>query len=122
MACANGFVCFDGMCVRRCPPGSTNCSSGCVDTAIDPFNCGACGNVCSTGLCVSGSCVCPTGLTNCHGTCANLATDPTNCGTCGHVCAVGTACVNGVCVGVTCVTDADCFTGMRCVSGVCVLI
>jgi len=44
-------------CVRRCGRGLTNCYGRCVDRETDPRNCGECGNVCASGLCVSGTCV-----------------------------------------------------------------
>ncbi|MCC6216214.1 MAG: hypothetical protein IT376_15225 [Polyangiaceae bacterium] len=44
-------------CVPLCAPPLTACSGQCVDTQIDPENCGTCGNVCPTGLCQGGQCV-----------------------------------------------------------------
>jgi hypothetical protein len=40
-----------------CDPPLTECFGECVDTEIDPDNCGACGTVCGTGLCEMGECV-----------------------------------------------------------------
>ena len=48
------------------------------DTTADPFNCGACGNVCS-GLCCASSCT---------------PSSATNCGACGHACTTGMLVVN----------------------------
>ncbi len=47
-----GAVCSDGYCV--CPAGLTDCGI-CVDTAVDPANCGGCSIPC-TGSCVGGYC------------------------------------------------------------------
>lgn len=43
-----------------CAPGLTRCGQACVDTAIDPNNCGACGNVCDMTAdgCTTGACTC----------------------------------------------------------------
>jgi hypothetical protein len=46
-----------GSSVNPCPVAS--CASGCVDTAADPQNCGACDRVCA-GACSKGACACPT--------------------------------------------------------------
>jgi hypothetical protein len=43
-------------CVSPCEPGKTYCNGVCVDTDIDPYNCGGCGNFCPTGLCNGGKC------------------------------------------------------------------
>jgi len=51
-----------------CPPGFTFCSGSCVDTASDPNNCGACGDVCrfEAPNCVGGRCTgCPLGTQSC---------------------------------------------------------
>ncbi len=39
-----------------CPGSLVDCSGVCVDLDVDPLNCGACGNVCPTGLCNGGKC------------------------------------------------------------------
>jgi Stigma-specific protein, Stig1 len=81
--------------------GLTDCGGGCVDLSSDPFNCGACGNVCPGGVCEGGICsappiACVLTETNCGGVCVNLWSDPFNCGGC------GIACASGVCEGGTC--------------------
>jgi hypothetical protein len=43
-------------CARACEEPQTYCAGSCVDLAVDPQNCGACGNVCPTGLCNGGTC------------------------------------------------------------------
>jgi hypothetical protein len=39
-----------------CRKGTTNCGGVCVDTAFDPFHCGACGNICPTNSGGQSSC------------------------------------------------------------------
>ena len=40
-----------------CGPGSTWCGGKCVDTRVDPKNCGACSNACKAGqTCAAGVC------------------------------------------------------------------
>ncbi len=74
--------------------------SVCVDTALDPANCGGCGRVCASGVCVAGACcegarpaLCAVGRA---AVCADTSSDPSHCGGCGRVCASG-ACFDGVC-------------------------
>jgi hypothetical protein len=57
-ACPSGTYCeSDGWCYDNCSPGLTWCDSSCVDLSSDPYNCGACGNVCEPGfVCSSGAC------------------------------------------------------------------
>jgi hypothetical protein len=52
----------------------------------NPYNCGACGNVCGAGQ----SC--------CGGACVSLQTSAANCGACGQSCNVGQSCINGCCL------------------------
>lgn len=39
-----------------CTAEQTACETGCADLATDPYNCGACGSVCASGLCYAGVC------------------------------------------------------------------
>jgi Stigma-specific protein, Stig1 len=40
-----------------CSAPAVDCGGACVDVLSDPDNCGACGNVCASGLCQAGACV-----------------------------------------------------------------
>ena len=85
-----------------CWAGAELCGNSCVDLNIDPFNCGACGNVCEpdTPDCKNGVCgdYCPAGYTFCAsgGYCSDLM-DDNNCGACYNVCTGGYMCMGGVC-------------------------
>jgi hypothetical protein len=50
---ASGLVCDNGTCV--CAAGHQQCG-GCVDTSLDPNNCGACGTVCPSSPVTSAVC------------------------------------------------------------------
>lgn len=82
----------------------TVCGGSCVDTQIDPKNCGACGTACGEGLsCQAGQCAlaCAGGTSKCGDACVDMQVDKANCGACGTTCADGTVCSNGACK-VTC--------------------
>ncbi len=52
--CPSGEVCMAGSCTC---PGGRSCGGACVDTDIDPLNCGGCGITCVEGQgCAGGSC------------------------------------------------------------------
>jgi hypothetical protein len=102
----------------ECTGGTTLCGSECVDTTLDPGNCGGCANVpnagdhiCASGeVCSSGSCgiECTGGTTLCGSECVDTTLDPGNCGGCAnvpnagdHICAAGEVCSSGSC-GVSC--------------------
>ena len=40
----------------ECADGDLACGGVCVDVRTDPYHCGACGNVCASGICVDGHC------------------------------------------------------------------
>ena len=107
-------ACVSGSCeVLACDAGYADCDSlaanGCeVNVANDAYNCGTCGQVCSTpnasAVCLGGSCevsTCSTGYADCDASAANgcetnVKTDPKNCGGCGNSCSSG-ICTNGLC-------------------------
>jgi hypothetical protein len=90
--------------VFTCPAGTAVCDGQCVNLAVDPTNCGTCGNHCGGGtVCTPdgldvtrSSCQCQPGEVICGygptAVCANLFKDEANCGTCGHACATGEVC------------------------------
>ncbi len=43
-------------CAQLCTLPVVNCGGTCVDQRTDPFNCGTCGKVCASNLCVAGVC------------------------------------------------------------------
>jgi hypothetical protein len=93
-----------------CGMNQTMCLSGCVFTASDSENCGACDHVCDPfasgqAACVDSKCVdpaCGTGSADCNNNPADgceldvTGTDAKNCGSCGHVCDTG-KCGLGLC-------------------------
>ncbi|NMC71090.1 MAG: hypothetical protein GYA57_13630 [Myxococcales bacterium] len=81
-----------------CFDGGLWCDGACIDPAISPDHCGACGVACGThGDCVDGVCVCDPDYAWCPGGCTRLDSDRANCGACGVACAVGEACRRGAC-------------------------
>jgi hypothetical protein len=87
-----------------CTPGYLDCNGnaadGCeVNSAADVNNCGACGNVCASGICTMGVCqtaTCTDGLKNgsetdvdCGGGCPGCAN--------GKACIAATDCASGIC-------------------------
>jgi hypothetical protein len=80
-----------------CADPQVICNGQCVDTSLDPENCGDCNTICASGVCIVGDClVCAAEESVCGQQCANLATDPDNCGACGSPCMSG-LCSNGQC-------------------------
>ncbi len=90
-----------------CSGGTTKCGARCVDLAVDPSNCGACGKLCggshAVGTCTEGTCslTCVGSFQDCDKNPANgcevdVSSDPKSCGRCGHDC-LGGACVNNRC-------------------------
>jgi len=104
--------------------GGKCCGTKCVDTSLDPNNCGDCNVACGAGqLCRSGNCGCLPSGTQC-GTgqsccstagCKSLMSDVNNCGSCGNACGSGGACTNGMC---TC-GGMSCGAGQSCCNGTC---
>ncbi|MFO0556673.1 MAG: hypothetical protein U0269_01520 [Polyangiales bacterium] len=96
-----------------CPLGLLACGASCINPAVDPLNCGSCGNRCPAGangvaICESGTCdaLCQMGFGNCDRNTANgcevdVRTSATHCGMCGRACALPNAtagCSAGSCV------------------------
>lgn len=80
--------------------GEELCAGACVNTQVDPANCGACGSACAAGeVCFSNGCAgsCPPGLTACAGTCVDTGSSNGHCGTCGDACPAGEGCLGGAC-------------------------
>ncbi len=135
--CCSGF-CTDGEC-RTC--GGINCDGKCIDTSVDPENCGGCGIVCN-GDCVGGTCeaACLPDGAPCQSTsdcCSPGCNGICGCGRLGQscnedagfYCCDGTpvVCFDGACCilnGFPCSADADCCDYIAgngsCTNGVCV--
>lgn len=81
-----------------CREGTTPCGLGCVDTANDVRNCGACGSACGASeQCTSGVCSCTEGTTRCGAACVVTDYDARHCGACNNACATGQVCESGMC-------------------------
>jgi hypothetical protein len=104
-----------------CGAGRTSCGGYCADLGFDPYNCGACGNVCAApgpyeqGACIDGRCeyACVEGAVECAGGCTFLEWDPSNCGACGNLCPESAPyCNGGAC--------SECSPGLTLCGGNCV--
>ncbi|HVY31133.1 MAG TPA: kelch repeat-containing protein [Polyangiaceae bacterium] len=122
--------------------GLTACGSSCVDTQVNPENCGGCGKVVGTNqVCVGGKPTCAAGFADCDqnpNDCeVDTRTDSQHCGSCNGVCKAGAECQSGSCgcspatpndCGAACqqccsdsqCTDGDSCTADLCNAGVCV--
>ena len=103
--CAQGLVCFSGVCTTSCGGGTTPCGQSCVDLTVDRANCGGCNIRCAVGeACADGACssTCLEAQTFCvldggGAYCANTNSDNKNCGSCGVACPPQLVCANGLC-------------------------
>jgi hypothetical protein len=110
-----------------CDAGTMMCGTACVDTRVDPANCGTCGNACTSAqICSTSHCIlsCPMGEIDCNGTCTNPLTDQNHCGATagcgvgdagspGAMCALNDTCTNGTCL-------LQCQTGLVNCNNVCI--
>ncbi|EFJ12622.1 hypothetical protein SELMODRAFT_446593 [Selaginella moellendorffii] len=80
----NASVCKDP---AKFPSGGTKCcwNRFCVDTKVDPSNCGGCNKPCTYGF----SC--------CAGKCVDLLRDRKHCGSCDNICSKHSQCEFGLC-------------------------
>jgi hypothetical protein len=93
-----------------CREGTVPCGLGCVDTANDARNCGACGKACGASQeCTAGACTCVPGTTLCDGSCVDFNSDARHCGGCNMPCAAGQVCERGQCR-----TSCSAGTTLRC--------
>lgn len=106
-ACMNGFGCCEGSCIGgtcKCPEGTLDCGSGCVDIEWNENRCGDCDTQCGTNsLCEAGQCICDPNLfdaqfyVQCPDGCFNTRSDDQHCGNCTTSCTGGTECAGGSC-------------------------
>ncbi|KAK5741164.1 hypothetical protein LTR17_004104 [Elasticomyces elasticus] len=100
-----------------CGNGLSLCNGQCKDLTSDASNCGACGNVCSSGACQNSVCVscnnpfvCGGSLPNCNGS--------GDC-YCYSVPGGSTVCSNSSGCSQSCGSDADCGDGNFCAINTC---
>jgi hypothetical protein len=110
-SCNAWQTCLGGNCQSAgqtvCPAGLMACPLGdggtsCIDTMLDPDNCGGCGQTCGAdGVCRTGACICPSYFTQCGVApaffCTLATEDRGNCGSCGHSCIKCESCETGQC-------------------------
>jgi hypothetical protein len=105
----------------RCPPGLKLCHGKCVNPRTDPKNCGVCGVVCASGLCVNGLC-CPPGTIcqngqcvtpPCTSGCFNSCNSSGTC-YCNNTTGGTPACVQPFCLTGPCTSSAQCPSGSIC--------
>jgi Stigma-specific protein, Stig1 len=81
----------------QCADPLVICDNECVDLTSDYENCGSCNNICTSSVCLAGTClVCSSEETVCGQQCINTASDPDNCGGCFSPCSSG-LCSNSLC-------------------------
>ena len=81
----------------QCAEPMTNCNDECVDLTSDYENCGSCSHICTSSVCLAGTCLdCSSEEIVCGQQCVNIASDPDNCGGCGVPCSNG-LCNKGQC-------------------------
>jgi hypothetical protein len=81
----------------QCSEPLVNCNEECVDLTSDYENCGDCNSICTSSVCLGGTCLsCSSEETVCGQQCVNIASDPDNCGGCGVPCSNG-LCNKGQC-------------------------
>jgi hypothetical protein len=136
LACSTNNVaavaCTNGLCNGTCAVGYADCNAnkltdGCETNLLsDSNNCGGCGVLCATHMCLNGvcqGCSCQAGFADCDNNCVsngcetNLQTDVNNCGGCGQACSlnhvVNAACTNGSCTGACAPGWGDCNGNMH---------
>lgn len=95
-------VCDGGTCQNGCA-GLMRCQDSCVDTDVDPENCGGCGELVGLNqICVAGQPQCAAGYDDCDDDpkdCeTNTQTDSLHCSACGAACKAGAICDAGSCI------------------------
>jgi hypothetical protein len=126
---------------KKCAEPTEECDGICIDTTVDPANCGGCSQACPEGqTCKHGVCGCPDEYTLCGGQCVDVLTNPYHCGGCDRACSGEETCLGGSCECqrqlTRCAEDAcidlqtsgdncglcghACDPGLFCASGLCV--
>ena len=111
---------WSGSCKSTCTSSQTCCNGACVNTSIDPNNCGTCGNVCAgypiESDCVNGQCCCQPTTVCPSGNCC-----PASGGLCNQACcaADNSCCMNEICIpnGYSCCSSGSAVFG--CEYGCC---
>lgn len=137
VSCPANLPACDGTSCNLGCNGLTACGSSCVDTKVDPENCGGCGKaVGQNQVCVAGKPTCVAGYADCDANpndCeVNTQNDAGHCGTCAIACKAGAECQSGSCACSPttpndcgsackqCCSDAQCSDGDSCSADSCV--